>query len=47
MSKWYKRIKEWYETGRWNKVMVGNAVAKKKITAEEYKTITGEAYEEE
>lgn len=42
MSKWYKKIKEWYEAGYWTKKMVRNAVAKAKITADEYKDITGE-----
>lgn len=44
MSKWYKKIKSWYEAGYWTLTMVKNAVVKEKITAEEYKTITGEDY---
>lgn len=44
MSKWYKKIKEWYEAGYWTTEMVKNAVVKAKITADEYKTITGEDY---
>lgn len=45
MSKWYKKIKEWYEAGYWTTVMVKNAVVKGKITAEEFKKITGTDYE--
>lgn len=44
MSKWYTKIKGWYEAGWWTKKMVKNAVIKKWITAEEYKIITGEDY---
>jgi uncharacterized XkdX family phage protein len=44
MSKWYKKIQEWYEAGYWITEMVKNAVVKGKITADEYKTITGEDY---
>lgn len=44
MSKWYTKIKWWYEAGWWTKKMVKNAVIKKWITAEEYKIITGEDY---
>lgn len=44
MSKWYAKIKEWYEAGWWTKKMVKNAVIKKWITADEYKTITSEDY---
>lgn len=44
MSKWYKKIKEWYEAGYWTKVMVKNAVIKKRITADEYKNITDDDY---
>lgn len=41
MSKWYKKIKEWYEAGYWTTEMVRNAVAKGKITADEFEKITG------
>lgn len=41
----YQKIKRWYEYGMWTKEMVKNAVVKGKITAEEYKEITGEDYE--
>ena len=44
MSKYYERIKAYYEAGYWNKYMVANAVKKGKITIEEYKEITGEDY---
>lgn len=40
----YERIKEYYDNGLWNKPMVRNAVVKGKITAEQYKSITGEDY---
>ena len=45
MSKWYKKIKEWYEAGYWTVGMVRNAVVKDKITADEFEKITGAAYE--
>ena len=44
MSKWSEKIKGWYESGWWTKGMVKNAVVKEKITADEYKEITGEDY---
>lgn len=44
-SAMYEQIKDWYECGFWKKVMVENAVAKKKITAAEYEEITGDVYE--
>lgn len=44
-SKQFDRIKELYDTGEWSKKWVKNAVAKGKITAEEYREITGEEYE--
>lgn len=46
MSKWYKKIKEWYEAGYWTVGMVRNAVIKGKITADEFKGITGADYNE-
>lgn len=46
MSPMYNKIKTYYEKGLWNLVMVRNAVVKGKITAEEFKEITGEPYEE-
>ena len=44
MSNWFDRIKKYYGAGLWTEKMVGNAVTKKKITAEQYKEITGEDY---
>ena len=44
MSKWYAKIKGWYDASYWTKCMVKNAVVKEKITADEYKEITGEDY---
>ena len=41
----YQKIKKWYEDGMWVKEMVKYAVIKGKITEDEYKIITGEAYE--
>lgn len=40
----FSKIKKYYEDGLWNKEMVRNAVRKGKITAEQYKDITGEEY---
>ena len=36
----YEKIKRYYDLGFWNEEMVRNAVAKNKITEEEYKKIT-------
>ena len=41
----FRKIKKWYDQGLWTKQMVANAVAKGKITAEQYAEITGEPYE--
>ncbi|MED3230297.1 XkdX family protein [Bacillus velezensis] len=41
---WYNSIKGWYERGFWTKEMVAGAVRYGKITSEQYKEITGEAY---
>lgn len=46
MSAKFNKVKQYYDTGRWNKTMVHNAVGKW-ITAEEYEQITGEPYEVE
>jgi len=43
-SKNYDKVKNYYDTGRWNKQMVYNVVGKW-ITPEEYEEITGEPYE--
>ena len=42
MANWFDRIKKYYDAGLWTAKMVGNAVVKGKITAEQYKEITGE-----
>lgn len=44
-SKSYEKFKRYYDSGFWTMSMVKNAVVKGKITAEEYKEITGEEYE--
>lgn len=41
-SKMFEKIKAYYEEGRWLKSWVANAVAKGKITADEYEEIVGE-----
>lgn len=45
MSPKFKKVKQYYDSGLWNKAMVRNAVVKGWITAEEYEMITGEVYE--
>ena len=42
----FEQIKAWYEDGKWNKKRLHDAVEKGKITAAEYKEITGEDYVE-
>ena len=37
-------VKSYYESGRWTKKAVHNAVVKKWITPAEYEEITGERY---
>ena len=44
MSYKYNKVKGYYDTCRWNKEMVGNAVVKNWITAAEYEEIVGEPY---
>lgn len=44
-SKDFEKIKQWYEKGIYKKTHVLVMVEKGKITAEEYKEITGEDYE--
>lgn len=41
----YDRIKRFYDGGLWTDSMVGDAVDKGVITAEQYEEITGEKYE--
>lgn len=40
------KVKQWYEWGIWTKDMVKNAVAKDKLSKEDYLYITGEVYME-
>lgn len=42
---WAEKIWKYYTSGNWNKTMVRNAVKKGKITAGDYRIITGEDYE--
>ena len=44
MSKHFKKVKGCFDSGLWSIERVRNAVLKGWITAEEYKTITGEEY---
>lgn len=46
MSKNYIKIKQYYDSGLWNKVRVKNMVVNGIITEDEYKDIVGEDYEE-
>ena len=46
MSNNFIKIKEFYDTGLWNKTRVNNMVIKGVITQEEYMDIVGEEYEE-
>ena len=39
-----EKIEKWYKQGLWTKAMVANAVAKGRLTAEDYAAITGEEY---
>lgn len=41
---WFARIQKFYNDGLWTKEMVADAVRMNRITAEDYKTITGEDY---
>ena len=43
MSK-FDKVKKYFDRGLWSLAMVRNAVIKGWITAEEFKTITGEDY---
>ena len=40
----FEVVKEYYDTGRWKKKAVRNAVVKGWITAEEYEEIVGVPY---
>ncbi|MDO5448958.1 MAG: XkdX family protein [Clostridia bacterium] len=41
----FSTVKGYYDSGKWAKKAVRNAVVKAWITADEYKEITGEDYE--
>ena len=45
MSKHFKKVKGYYDSGLWSIERVQNAVLKGWITAEEFKMITGAEYE--
>ena len=47
MSKMYKKIKEYYNTGLWSEERVRNMVVKGVITEEEFYDITGEFLNED
>ena len=42
-SKWFMKVKTWYEKGLWTLDMVHSAVPKM-ITADEFEEITGKPY---
>lgn len=44
MSKHFKKVKGYYDSGLWSIERVRNAVLKDWITAKEYKIITGEDF---
>ena len=44
MSKHFKKVKGYYDSGLWSIERVRNAVVKSWITAEEYRIITGENF---
>ena len=44
MSKHFKKVKSYFDSGLWSIERVRNAVVKAWITQEEYKIITGEEY---
>lgn len=45
MRKYAENIRKYYEFGLWSDKQVRDAVEKKKLTAEEYREITGRNYE--
>jgi uncharacterized XkdX family phage protein len=45
-SKYFSKIKRYYDSGFWTKSMLKNAVMKNRITEEEYKEITNNNIEE-
>jgi len=40
----FAKLKGYYDDGYWTKEMIAMGVVKGKITADEYKTITGDDY---
>ena len=44
MSKHFKKVKGYFDSGLWSIERVRNAVVKSWITAEEYRIITGENF---
>lgn len=44
-SEKFEMVKDYYDTGKWKKKAVKNAVVKGWITAEEFEEIVGEPYE--
>ena len=44
MSKHFKKVKSYFDSGLWSIERVRNAVIKGWITAEEYRIITGENF---
>lgn len=44
MSKKFKKVKNYYDSGFWTIEMVRQAVIKNWITAEEFEIITGQPY---
>lgn len=44
MSALFKKVQKYYKMGLYTKAMVADFVAKGKLTAEEYKIITGNDY---
>jgi len=42
---WFEKVKFYYERGLWDIERVKNAVIKGKITAEQFKEITGQDYD--
>lgn len=44
MSKKFKKVKNYYDSGLWTIEMVRQAVIKNWITAEEFEIITGQPY---
>lgn len=46
MSPKFNKVKNYYDSGLWNKTMVHNAVVKGWITEAEYEEIVGEPYDD-